>query len=492
MFTTKNLHLSQHLIDYEVYQFISPFKGFTSKLRVNSGMNLETCVFIKNKRDFGLYFNLEDFQKVGRKYLEFVKKRPEDLFKLLEKIIYYSQKLFTSCKDIPGSKKLSKLTDLEINQIYNNFYKWHYKIWVLAMVPNLLEVENNYLTTCVLELIKHNRNFSSFKLPAFEVLNIIIFFDRETILEKKEKDYCQLLINLKSFPQREMKLINKFYNAYSWMEYNWSGPIEDKNLLIKQIKKDLKKKINYNQKLKALKQERKEKLKLKKDFFNQMNFSSNDKFLIKALESVCYSKGFRMNASYFAYCQMERVFKEMARRLNLSIKQARSILPYEMKKYLLERRVDEDKINNLYNQSVFYWDGKKEYILTEKKAEDFIDSMTIKDYVQSKNINVLKGQVAFRGKVKGEVKIINQRSELEKFKKGNILVSGHTDPSLMPAIRKAAAIVTNFGGMTCHAAIISRELKIPCVIGTKIATRVLHDGDLVEVDANKGVVRKLS
>lgn len=118
--------------------------------------------------------------------------------------------------------------------------------------------------------------------------------------------------------------------------------------------------------------------------------------------------------------------------------------------------------------------------------------MTVKDYTKNRKINILRGQVAFRGKVMGEVKVINQRSELKKFKKGNILVSGHTDPSLMPAIRKAAAIVTNFGGMTCHAAIISRELKIPCVIGTRIATKVLKDGDRVEVDANKGVVKKLN
>jgi len=61
----------------------------------------------------------------------------------------------------------------------------------------------------------------------------------------------------------------------------------------------------------------------------------------------------------------------------------------------------------------------------------------------------------------------------------------------MPAIKKASAIVTNVGGITCHAAIVSRELKIPCIIGTKIATKVLKDGDLVEVDAQKGIVKIL-
>ena len=66
-----------------------------------------------------------------------------------------------------------------------------------------------------------------------------------------------------------------------------------------------------------------------------------------------------------------------------------------------------------------------------------------------------------------------------------------TRPEFMPILRKAAAIVTDEGGITCHAAIVARELKIPCIIGTQIATRVLKDGDLVLVDATNGVVKKI-
>jgi pyruvate,water dikinase len=78
-----------------------------------------------------------------------------------------------------------------------------------------------------------------------------------------------------------------------------------------------------------------------------------------------------------------------------------------------------------------------------------------------------------------------------KMNRGEILISASTSPNLMPAILKAAAIVTNEGGLTCHAAIVSREFKIPCVVGTQFATQVLKDGDRVEVDAGKGIVRKL-
>ena len=103
----------------------------------------------------------------------------------------------------------------------------------------------------------------------------------------------------------------------------------------------------------------------------------------------------------------------------------------------------------------------------------------------------LHGQTASLGQAKGKVKIINSASDMKKMKTGDILVSIATNPDVVPAMKKAAAIVTEQGGVTSHAAIVSRELGTPCVIGTKIATKVLKDGDVVEVDADKGIVRKV-
>ncbi len=89
------------------------------------------------------------------------------------------------------------------------------------------------------------------------------------------------------------------------------------------------------------------------------------------------------------------------------------------------------------------------------------------------------------------VKIINTTDDIKKMQQGDVLVSYATMPDLMPAIRKAAAIVTDQGGITCHAAIVSRELGIPCIIGTNKATKVLKDGDLIEVNASHGRVKIL-
>ena len=87
--------------------------------------------------------------------------------------------------------------------------------------------------------------------------------------------------------------------------------------------------------------------------------------------------------------------------------------------------------------------------------------------------------------------VLRSSTQINKVKLGDILVAKMTRPDYVPAMRRAAAIVTNEGGMTCHAAIVSRELGIPCIVGTKIATKVLKDGDLVEVDAEKGIVKKI-
>ncbi len=66
-----------------------------------------------------------------------------------------------------------------------------------------------------------------------------------------------------------------------------------------------------------------------------------------------------------------------------------------------------------------------------------------------------------------------------------------TRPDYLPAMKKASAFVTDEGGITCHAAIVAREMKKPCIVGTKIATKILKDGDEVEVDANAGMIRVL-
>lgn len=103
-----------------------------------------------------------------------------------------------------------------------------------------------------------------------------------------------------------------------------------------------------------------------------------------------------------------------------------------------------------------------------------------------------KGIVAYKGKVIGKVMIIPGKGEkIRKAIRGKILVTKMTSPKFTAITDKIKAIITDDGGRLCHAAILAREFKIPCIIGTKIATKILKDGDLVEVDANEGIVKIL-
>ncbi len=112
-----------------------------------------------------------------------------------------------------------------------------------------------------------------------------------------------------------------------------------------------------------------------------------------------------------------------------------------------------------------------------------------KEEVEAKELKVLtKGMPASPGIVNGTVRLIKDETELDKVKEGDILVTVMTTPDMVPAMRRAKAIVTDEGGMTCHAAIVSRELQIPCIVGTTNATKVLFDYMEITVDAEKGRV----
>ncbi len=103
---------------------------------------------------------------------------------------------------------------------------------------------------------------------------------------------------------------------------------------------------------------------------------------------------------------------------------------------------------------------------------------------------ILKGQGASPGLATGRVKIVSSAKQIGKVKKGDILVAKMTSPDYVPAMKQAAAIITDEGGVTSHAAIVSRELGLPCVVGTKFATRKLKDGETVTVSGKEGLVYK--
>ena len=131
-------------------------------------------------------------------------------------------------------------------------------------------------------------------------------------------------------------------------------------------------------------------------------------------------------------------------------------------------------------------------IETKTEKNIFSGAMAIELYKQLQSTeavsNTIKGIVAQKGIARGPAKIVLKTHHILKVQKGDIMVSSMTRPEMTSAMQKAVAFVTDEGGITCHAAIIAREMKKPCVIGTKNATKVIHDGDIIEVDANTGII----
>jgi len=183
---------------------------------------------------------------------------------------------------------------------------------------------------------------------------------------------------------------------------------------------------------------------------------------------------------------VEQFADKLALKLSMDQKFILSSTGTEIRSYLSGQKLNQPEIEERFNGSAILANGENREIITGSKVSDLELELEATDNSE------IVGQSAFKGVAIGEVKIIfNPATEAKKFNDGDILVTGMTRPEYVQLMKKAAAIITDAGGMLCHAAITARELKKPCVIGTKNATKVLKDGDTVEVDADKGTVRKI-
>ncbi|MDP2717920.1 MAG: PEP-utilizing enzyme [Candidatus Micrarchaeota archaeon] len=208
-----------------------------------------------------------------------------------------------------------------------------------------------------------------------------------------------------------------------------------------------------------------------------------------AARQLAYLKAMRKDAQVHTYFYLDGFFKHLARQFGISPTQARFHTSEEIIAILRgNQEPDPTRANRRFKECFFStYHGKIE-------VHDGVDAAKRAEKIRRPQVlasDQIKGTCACPGTASGTVKVVNTVEEAGKVLPGDILVSYATNPELVSAMRKAAAIVTDMGGLTCHAAIVSRELNIPCVIGTKNATAVLKDGDRVEVIADDGIVRKL-
>lgn len=201
-----------------------------------------------------------------------------------------------------------------------------------------------------------------------------------------------------------------------------------------------------------------------------------------------------LNAYIFKDGVIDRILMILSRQFSIS----KNDLMYYFKKELFDLYRGKKVNERIIKERREYWGcsfvDNQMSIFKYEKAKSVWNRLVIKP-ARSQEI---RGVIASKGIARGEVVIAPMLTDMKevrkieaKMRKGNILVAATTSPELISLCKKAAAIVADEGGMLSHAAVISRELRIPGIVGAGNATLILKDGDLVEVDANKGIVRIL-
>lgn len=191
------------------------------------------------------------------------------------------------------------------------------------------------------------------------------------------------------------------------------------------------------------------------------------------------------------YSRTEQFFRALAAAIAQKEKHNKELLTClmqeELETYLKNGTLPGIKeLKERYNASALLFNNNKLEVITGKRVNEIENIIS-----KVKDKNEVKGFIAHPGKVQGKVKIIQDPRNPPEFNKGDVLITGMTRPEFTPFMEKAAAIVTDAGGILCHAAITAREMKKPCIVGTENATKIFKDNDIVEVDADKGIIKRI-
>ncbi len=313
-----------------------------------------------------------------------------------------------------------------------------------------------------------------------ELLEVISQANRLTEGEKEQDDLLRLCISKGGLKEEE-----RHARKYGWLALRffvgepWSAHdvhIRRSNFSPANAERDLNIRIEHRKKVEN---------RIKKAI---SDFSIEDKKMVRITRDMVYLRtqrtDFFQEASYYVQSLVKRIATHLkVPYYDLLFLSAQEVLQ------ALEGQFDVGAcIEKRKRGFVVFFDYGKDRILEGDDAKVFIRQRPILNR-EATGLRRLTGTVGYKGKARGRVCIIKTAHDNSKVKRGDIIVAIMTTANFIPALEKASAFITDEGGITCHAAIIAREMKKPCVIGTKIATHILKDGDMVEVNATTGVVK---
>lgn len=432
-----------------------------------------TILFVKDEY-VHWYWNDNDLTRIREEfldrirensnYLEELKKEWKKKIKSFDDIIFKTDKI-----------NLQALSDEELSALYDDYYKCYVDQFKYFMVLGdaISMLADRYLTPEFQKVLGQDFTSSFPKLLTPKYLSFV---------EEERAEREKLLDTLRKGKTIPNKTLEKHANNFFYIHNNYAKGIRlEADDFNKMIHNDLEKNIE------PAKDTQKQRLKEKQKLIKQYDLSAWHKTLLYIMDEFFYIQDTRKKYVLISNYYQFNFLKEAERRSGIPLK----LLQYSI--YPEYHSILSKKANvNVFEERrkicccIHTQDA---YTIT-----DGVDAQQALDFFQ-KGVDdrmEIKGMIASVGIVRGRVKKILKIHDMANIEKGDILISSMTRPEMVPAMKYAAAIVTDEGGVTSHAAIVSRELGIPCIIGTKVATQILKDGDMVEVDANKGYVRILN
>jgi len=490
-----------------------PIKGFFDIWpKVGFGKNIKEYYTYFKGEFSAMFYVRKEFDSQAEYLARKMVADPAWALKVMKKIESYASDFFVLSKT-QGKSKMKNLSDRELIGVYKIPHKAHLMSHCLgAALTWHADADQERVTKAILEIINKQISKHKLKLVAPVVFSMLSTPLTRSIVEKEEIKFLRLaqVISRKRkvkqvFIYSELESLSRaleqidgeiyhkimrHFREFDWIPYQYKGPAYTLEDFLARWQALFREQADPTKLLRDIEEKvhsvRAEQARL----YKQLKLNTYQKNLIAMSQMMVHLKEYRKMVLYHGMYHYDKVFYEIAKRLGLTIDQVRAMNYWEIPDALLKNKYDADELNARLKECVAYYDGKKYVVFTGTKVKKFLASVTFEKKKMNKS-GIFKGTCASPGKAKGVVKVINIPEEMYKMKQGDVLVAHNTNPNLVPAMKKARALISEAGGLTCHTAIVARELKIPCVVGVFLADKVLKDGDRVEVDATNGIVKKV-
>lgn len=297
---------------------------------------------------------------------------------------------------------------------------------------------------------------------------------------------------LRGFLQDHPALLRRVQNhakQWAWIEFNYQGPILTEQEVLSRLCAGMKRRKEIPALLRHTKNGIQRMKQFQSSLTKKLRLTRQEQRVLTTAKDYLYLKEYRIEVRSLVYYAIEELLHAVAPQTGFSLEELRYALPEEIEQVLQGRTISHVMLRQRERRMVAMTSRETTKIFSGKAALQIEKQYVIEEQYEA--AAELSGQVAFPGVVTGIVRIVRTIHDIDAVRHQDILVAPTTVPDYVPAMRRAAAIVTDSGGITSHAAIVAREFKKPCIIGTKVGTRTLKNGDRVVVDAVKGIVRKV-